>query len=44
VQRAGGVEKVASSGASGLNAHHAAQKYGFRSASSDEAEVLDDPR
>ncbi len=42
VQRAGGVEKVIVASASGLNAQHAAQKFGFRNAGSSEEDVLDD--
>ncbi|NMB67629.1 MAG: Gfo/Idh/MocA family oxidoreductase [Chloroflexi bacterium] len=43
IQKVGGVQKVAIASASGVSARHAAQRYGFRSASSSEDELLEDP-
>ena len=43
IQKVGGVQKVAIASASGVSARHAAQRYGFRSASSSEDELFDDP-
>lgn len=44
VQKAGGIELVGIASASGLNARHAAQRFGFRYASSDQAQILNDPQ
>ncbi len=44
VQQTGGVELAGVASASGLSARHAAQKYGFRFATADENEILDDPQ
>ncbi len=43
VQKTGGVQRVCIATASGVSARHAAQKYGFQSASSSEDDLLDDP-
>jgi len=43
LQKAGGVELAGIASASGLSARHAAQKFGFRFAASDENEILDRP-
>ncbi len=43
VQKTGGVRRVCIATASGVSARHAAQRYGFRSASSSETEILEDP-
>ncbi|GAP15239.1 predicted dehydrogenase [Longilinea arvoryzae] len=43
VQKVGGVQRVCIATASGVSARHAAQKYGFQSASSSESELLEDP-
>jgi predicted dehydrogenase/threonine dehydrogenase-like Zn-dependent dehydrogenase len=44
VQRAGGVQKVGIASASGLSARHAAQRYGFGFASSQESDILANPQ
>jgi len=44
VQRSGGVQKVGIATASGLSARHAAQRYGFGFASSQESDILGNPR
>jgi predicted dehydrogenase len=44
IQRAGGTRLEGIVSASGLNARHAAQKYGFAFASSDEQDVLANPK
>jgi predicted dehydrogenase/threonine dehydrogenase-like Zn-dependent dehydrogenase len=43
IGKAGGVKKVVVASASGLSARHAAGKFGFESASSSEAEILESP-
>ncbi len=43
LQKAGGIELAGIASASGLSARHAAQKFGFRFAASDESEILDRP-
>lgn len=43
VQKVGGVQRVCIATASGVSARHAAQRYGFQSASSSERELLEDP-
>lgn len=44
VQRSGGVQKVGIASASGLSARHAAQRYGFGFASSQESDILANPQ
>jgi predicted dehydrogenase/threonine dehydrogenase-like Zn-dependent dehydrogenase len=43
IKRVGGVEMVVASAANGSHARHAATKFGFRSCTTDEREVLDNP-
>jgi predicted dehydrogenase/threonine dehydrogenase-like Zn-dependent dehydrogenase len=43
LQRVQGVDLVVASAANGSHAHHAAQKYGFRSCTTDEAEIFANP-
>lgn len=43
MQKAGGIELAGIASASGISARHAAQKFGFRFAASDEREILDHP-
>lgn len=43
VTKVGGISKMAVASASGLTARHAAQRFGFRSASSSEEEILASP-
>ncbi len=38
-----GLEKIGVASASGMNARHAADRFGFRYATSDETEIIDDP-
>ena len=44
VQKSGGAVLAGVASATGLSARHAAQKFGFRFATSDEAEILADPQ
>jgi len=44
VQKSGGVKKVGIATAGGLSARHAAERYGFEIASSQESDVLGNPR
>jgi predicted dehydrogenase/threonine dehydrogenase-like Zn-dependent dehydrogenase len=43
IKRVGGVEMIVASAANGSHARHAAQKFGFRSCTTDEHEVLNNP-
>jgi predicted dehydrogenase/threonine dehydrogenase-like Zn-dependent dehydrogenase len=43
IKRVGGVEMVAVSAATGPHARHAAEKFGFRSCTTDEQEILNSP-
>jgi predicted dehydrogenase/threonine dehydrogenase-like Zn-dependent dehydrogenase len=43
IKRVGGVEMVAAAAATGSRARHAAEKFGFRSCTTDEKEVLNNP-
>jgi predicted dehydrogenase len=43
IKRAGGVEMVVACAANGSHARHAAEKFGFRSCSADEQEILNNP-
>lgn len=44
VKKVGGIEKVIIASASGVNARHAADKFGFQFATASEDEVFDDPK
>ena len=43
IKRVGGVEMVAAGAANGSHARHAAEKFGFRSCTTDEQEILNNP-